>query len=634
MQGKERSQRPRLDESSGSLHDSTYQSSSHLDKETSKTDVGLSSPVRQYQTGQPPLSRRVRKKMQQQRSQQSQHLSSTDKQSAQIRAMLLEDEAGGGGNEQGWRSYYEGSQTNNYPLEEEGGKHADSQSKNAVHVSSPAVKASAQRMANRRMSGALEVRPVSTKMQHCIDILVTGHVEAFIDFFYLTHRLGDTDQSKMAQAPHRGLQRDKHHKEGESHADPSFDEMSFLQKHLCDIERATRKGNKDTAIDCHFVLSDHFRESHEYTTSAYFLERCLEYVRVNADVKTEMRTAQELGKIHEAMDEHETATDYHELHRKLAEEEGDRYEIRLSNQQLIRTYSKRAELIEERADDSERERLARVTRERPSSSASTGSEANRPTSRASSHFDDSVGDGESRGSRRSAADGSMAEALDLYLKAFEAAQNAGDREAEGKASYAVGKVYINQGDPDKAIFYLRGYLSIAKSMQGEEGMEAQGEAYGALAAAYQKIGGEYADKAMECLKEFLRVAEGTNNLGAQADACINLGTVASKNNELDDAVHYFERAYQLRQRHSGYSEDNRKATERARMLLGMAKGNAKMGAYVNVVKSDLTSLLRWKVKRSDHLRGSKNRDSSTNRDRAGDRFAGFDDNDAIDARGS
>lgn len=338
-----------------------------------------------------------------------------------------------------------------------------------------------------------------------------------------------------------------------------------------------------------------------------------------------MRTAHELGKIHEAMNEYEAATEYHELHRKLAEDEGDRYEVRIANQQLIRTYSKRAEIIEERADDSEQERLARVTRERPNSSASEGSDANRPTSRASSRFDESVENGETRGSRR--MDGSKTEALELYLKALEAAQNAGDREAEGKASYAVGKVYINQGDPDKAIFYLRGYLSIAKSMEGEEGMEAQGEAYSALAAAYQEIGGESADKAMECLKEFLRVAEGTNNLGAQADACINLGMVASKNNELDTAVHYFERAYHLRQRHRGHSEDNRKATERARMLLGMAKGNAKMGAYVNVVKCDLNSLLKWKVKRSDHLKQPKRDEPSKNGNRGEDRFAAFHDDD-------
>lgn len=354
-------------------------------------------------------------------------------------------------------------------------------------------------------------------------------------------------------------------------------------------------GNKDSAIDCYYTLSNHFRERTEYPTAAYFLERCLEFSRANGDTKTEMRTAHELAKVHGCMDEHDIATEYNELHRRVAEEEQDRYESRVANQQLIKTYSKRAQIIENRLQGSEREKLAEYTKRNTETAGTHRSESpsnERPLSQNSSRF---------AGSEVSEEEDPLAEAIELYMKALEAAQMAGDREAEGKTCYAIGKVYINQEKPDDAIYYLRSYLSIAKSMHGDEAMEAQGQAYAALAAAYQKIGGEYAEKAMQCLSEFLKVAENTDNLDAQADACINLGSVASKNNELDEAVNYFERAYRLRRRHAGDSEDSRKATERARMLLGMARGNAKMGAYVNVVNSDMSSLLQWKVRRTDNI---------------------------------
>ncbi len=42
---------------------------------------------------------------------------------------------------------------------------------------------------------------------------------------------------------------------------------------------------------------------------------------------------------------------------------------------------------------------------------------------------------------------------------------------------------------------------------------------------------------------------------------------------------------------------DRTTLDRARVHLGMARGNAQMGSYMHVINYDMTSLLRWKNRR-------------------------------------
>lgn len=61
-------------------------------------------------------------------------------------------------------------------------------------------------------------------------------------------------------------------------------------------------------------------------------------------------------------------------------------------------------------------------------------------------------------------------------------------------------------------------LDISKSLKGEE--EGMGSAYAALAAAHQGLGNT--SEAIDCLQQFLSVAETTGNKQLQAEACTNL----------------------------------------------------------------------------------------------------------------
>lgn len=131
-------------------------------------------------------------------------------------------------------------------------------------------------------------------------------------------------------------------------------------------------------------------------------------------------------------------------------------------------------------------------------------------------------------------------------------------------------------------------LTITKEEEGHE--DAQGSAYAALAAAHEKLGNMEA--VVECLNRFLRIARDTENLKAQAEACSNLGVIHNRQGNFEAAVNFFEQAYDLMRSLLTSRDGTRKAVDQARVNLGMARGNARMGQYMNVINYDMSSLLQ------------------------------------------
>ena len=60
---------------------------------------------------------------------------------------------------------------------------------------------------------------------------------------------------------------------------------------------------------------------------------------------------------------------------------------------------------------------------------------------------------------------------------------------------------------------------------------------------------------------------------------------------------HFERAYELMRTLIASGEGTRKMVDSARVNLGMARGNSRMGAYLNVINYDVKALLLWKNRR-------------------------------------
>ena len=109
------------------------------------------------------------------------------------------------------------------------------------------------------------------------------------------------------------------------------------------------------------------------------------------------------------------------------------------------------------------------------------------------------------------------------------------------------------------------------------------------------------------MNRFLNIARDTENLKAQAEACSNLGVIHNRQGNFNAAVKFFEQAYDLMRSLLTGREGTRKAVDQARVNLGMARGNARMGQYMNVINYDMSSLLQWKNNRIafDHALLSK-----------------------------
>ena len=101
------------------------------------------------------------------------------------------------------------------------------------------------------------------KQTLCIDILVSGHVQAFVDFFYLTHR-------------------------PEVHTDEASDEqvgipsamLPLVKTQLAEAEVARRRGDTQAVFASYKQLADFFTGLADQRTAIYFWEKCLEITQL------------------------------------------------------------------------------------------------------------------------------------------------------------------------------------------------------------------------------------------------------------------------------------------------------------------------------------------------------------------
>jgi tetratricopeptide (TPR) repeat protein len=85
------------------------------------------------------------------------------------------------------------------------------------------------------------------------------------------------------------------------------------------------------------------------------------------------------------------------------------------------------------------------------------------------------------------AEGDFAAAVSLWQQSLEAARAAGDRSAEGRVTYRLGRAWVELQEPLRALNHLEDCEAIATELDDLEG---QGAAFAALAAAYQALGND------------------------------------------------------------------------------------------------------------------------------------------------
>lgn len=362
------------------------------------------------------------------------------------------------------------------------------------------------------------------RQRNCVEMLTEGFVQAYTDFFYLTHRPDPNPGLALIGQADREIQ-------------VSEEDMAFLRSSLCDAELARRKGDTRVVFACFNALSDYYLRLMDCKTCIYFLEKCLDIAKSTSDVGAEMSASHRLGCAYEALKDTVACTGFHERHLQMAREQGDVAQENIACRELVRMY--RAKAVEmEAAQDLEA-------------------------------------------------------ASQLYRRCLDCAQECADRAAEGQANYSVGRSLVLLNKPDKALPFLKNYLEISKESEGKS--EDQGKAFAALAAAYQKLGD--VPRAVESLEKLLRIAQDSDNLAQQAEACTNLGVVHSRSHAFAESIKNFELAYELSRTMLAGGLGRREAVDHARVNLGMARGNARMGQFMAILSYDMSSLLQWKSSR-------------------------------------
>jgi len=182
-----------------------------------------------------------------------------------------------------------------------------------------------------------------------------------------------------------------------------------------------------------------------------------------------------------------------------------------------------------------------------------------------------------------AAAGDMQASIECLEKCLAVARLGMDVSAEGLANHKLGLSYEKLDNPQKALGHHGEYLRLCK-LSGDKAGE--GTACCALAGAHQAMGD--VDAAVQNLETFLELSK-NGDPASQARACCSLGNIYTAQKKFERAVTYFEKFFEVAR-----SLNDRRMLDVARINLGVARGSARTGRFMEVVSSDLNTLLLWK----------------------------------------
>ena len=392
----------------------------------------------------------------------------------------------------------------------------------------------------------VDVSGLKTEADFCLQLLTDGYVQSYVDFYHLTHRADPNLQGNQKS------KRIKH----------TVEEMMFIRNSLVQAESSRRQGNTNGVYTAYHLLADTYKKKMDWKTAIFFLDKCLEVAQLTTDIRAEMAANHILGSVYQSMGEFETARAFHERHEKLAYAVDVDEEIIKANSELNKVYW----VLAQQLDDA----------------------------------------GESEA------------AIEMYQKCLTAAVKCIDKSAEAEANGKIGDILLRGGKAFESLPFLRQHAQISAD-QGDA--EARCRACSTLAYALDSLGED--DKALAELKLVHTISEQAGDMHLQSQACRALGTLYSKVGRLKDAMESLERHFELlkaiavKEKVGGSATKNMKldaeaaadtslqAQDLARVYVGISKGNYLMGAYMHTIKYDTSTLLSWKLNRSE-LEGMAN----------------------------
>ncbi|KAJ0407914.1 hypothetical protein P43SY_009201 [Pythium insidiosum] len=133
----------------------------------------------------------------------------------------------------------------------------------------------------------------------CVQMLMGGFVQSYVDLFYLTHRREPRDggaSEPLAPA-----------------------EIEFLRDQLVTAEHCKRRGDVGDVLGAYDSLATYCAEKNDLKTMIFFYDKCLEIARVVKDPLCEMRVLSKIGGGYHALQELQQAREYHEQHVAIAQ---------------------------------------------------------------------------------------------------------------------------------------------------------------------------------------------------------------------------------------------------------------------------------------------------------------------------
>lgn len=344
---------------------------------------------------------------------------------------------------------------------------------------------------------------------------------------------------------HRSDPKNNNNNDNSSAISLTLEETLFLRDHLVRAEQCRRLGDTANVYSAFTRLADLFVSMQDWRTAFFFHEKCLEVSQLTNDIRAEMTANHSLGCIYQLMMDFDGAKKFHERHEEIATSVDVFEEIAKANSEIFKVYLVLGERLE--------------------------------------------------------SQGNLDTALEMFQRCLQAAKKSWDRAAEGEANGKIGNLLLSRGEPQESLPFLRSQSQIAADLGYAEG---RCRACSSLSVALDALG--LADKALGELTLVHSISEQAGDVHLQAQACKALGTLYSKLGKLEEAVEMLTRHFNLVKTilYRSGSTDSKlvisgKDLDLARVYIGIAKGNLSIGSYVISLKEDLSSLLDWKLNRTD-----------------------------------
>jgi len=287
---------------------------------------------------------------------------------------------------------------------------------------------------------------VKDKQQLLIEMLVEGHPQSFVDFFYLTHQDGVADDlPSREQLEAAGMDPESY-----GPLDEVLPEsLVFLKQNLVEADAAARRGDMKAVYQAYMNLALYFENSKNHRKAVFFYEKCHAIAKHANDIHGEIEANLHLGAAHEHLSETQEAIGFHERHLELAQEAHFDSELDNANKNLVQVYQRYAEEQE--------------------------------------------------------AAGNTDISVDFYHKMMKAAQQAQALPDQGLANYRIGLAFQKIDNPSKALKFHMEYLQLCKVCGDKSG---EGSACCALAQCYQDL--EDVNQSISFLEQFLDISKNAN----------------------------------------------------------------------------------------------------------------------------